>query len=208
MRPLPPCFTFALSCVLAWSAPFAQAQVQPVPATANRTITPKTTGFEWKDLTPAQHQALQPLGNHWHTLTEAHQRKWLAFAQTFPKLSSIDQARAHGRMTDWSQLTSRERQEARLNFAETKQLAPDEKRAKWQAYQALSLEEKQQLAAKAGNKPVGAATAITPVPKQKLAEVPEGKAQRRSTRLANATDTNNPSHSNALVPQGQPAQNN
>lgn len=208
MKILPRWFTCAVLCGLVLFNPLAIAQVQPVPTGVNRVAPTKTSGPEWKDLTPAQQQALRPLGSHWGTLSEAHKSKWLAFSQNFPKLSSNEQARAHGRMTDWSLLTPRQRQEARLNFAESKQLAPDEKRAKWQAYQALSPEERQQLAAKAGNKPTGAATAITPVPKQKLAELPEGKAQRRATRLANATDTTNLPNSNAPLPQGPPAQNN
>ncbi len=196
---------FAFVCGFGLVSPLARAQVQPVPAASNQVAATKTAGLAWKDLTPAQQQALRPLGSHWDTLSPIQKGKWLAFSQNFPKLSANEQARAHGRMTDWSLLTPRERQEARLNFGETRQLSPDNKRAKWQAYQALSPEEKQKLAASANAKPAGAATAITPVPKQKLAEVPEGKVQRRSTRLANVEG---PPNSSALVPQGPPAQNN
>src|SRR5665647_1999210 len=47
-----------------------------------------------------------------------------------------------------------------------------QKAATWQAYQALSPEEKQKLAILATPKPVGAAAAIKPVAPQKLAAVP------------------------------------
>ena len=69
-----------------------------------------------------------------------------------------------------------QRAQARLNFGKTKelsrQLTPEEKKARWEAYQALSPEEKQKLAAKASPNPTGAATAVKPVSPQKLAAVP------------------------------------
>jgi hypothetical protein len=82
----------------------------------------------------------------------------------------------HSRMNEWVTLSPQQRAQARLNFARTKelskQLTPEEKKAKWETYQALSPEEKQKLAAKANPKPAGAATAVKPVAPQKLAPVP------------------------------------
>ena len=84
----------------------------------------------------------------------------------------------HSRMNEWVALSPQQRAEARLNFAKTKelskQLTPEEKKAKWQTYQALSPEEKQKLAARATSRPAGAATAVKPVAPQKLAAVPPG----------------------------------
>ncbi len=81
-----------------------------------------------------------------------------------------------GRMKEWVALSPQQRNQARLNFAKTKELSkeltPEEKKAKWQAYQALSAEEKRKLAAKAPAKPVGAAATAKPVAPQKLATVP------------------------------------
>ena len=48
-------------------------------------------------------------------------------------------------MTEWVALSPNQRSEARLNFAEARKLPPEEKKAKWQAYQALSAEERQKL---------------------------------------------------------------
>ena len=75
-------------------------------------------------------------------------------------------------MTDWAALSVQQRTEARMNFAQTKKLSPGEKTANWQAYQALSPEEKQKLAANAQHKPTGATTMVKPVAPQKLADVP------------------------------------
>ena len=84
----------------------------------------------------------------------------------------------HSRMNEWVAMSPQQRAAARLNFAKTKELSkeltPDEKKAKWQTYQALSPEEKAKLAAKATPKPTGAATAVKPVEPQKLAVTPKG----------------------------------
>ena len=52
-------------------------------------------------------------------------------------MSGAEQAKLHSRMTEWAALSPQQRTQARLNFAETKQLSPDDKKAKWEAYQAL-----------------------------------------------------------------------
>ena len=84
----------------------------------------------------------------------------------------------HSRMVEWVAMSPQQRAAARLNFAKTKELSkeltPDEKKAKWQTYQALSPEEKAKLAAKGAPKPTGAATAVKPVEPQKLAVTPKG----------------------------------
>ena len=130
----------------------------------------------WADLTPMQQQTLKPLAISWSTLSEGQKRKWLEISKNYHSLPPEGQATMHGRMNEWVALSPQQRAEARLNFAKTKelsrQLTPDEKKAKWQTYQALSPEEKQKLAAKSTTRPVGAATAVKPVSPQKLAAVP------------------------------------
>jgi hypothetical protein len=78
-------------------------------------------------------------------------------------------------MTEWAALTPQQRTRARLNFGTTKRLSADEKRAKWEAYQALPAEEKRKLAASAAKPPVTAA-AVKPVPQDKLAKVPKPRS--------------------------------
>jgi hypothetical protein len=75
-------------------------------------------------------------------------------------------------MGEWAALKPKERQQARLNFAETKKTPAAERAANWEAYQALSPEEKEALAKKANAKPAGAAIAAKAPSPQKLTPVP------------------------------------
>lgn len=134
------------------------------------------SGPAWKDLTALQKQALGPLAERWPFLSELQKRRWLVLAQNFPSLPAPEQGKLHERMTEWASLSAQQRSQARLNFATANKLAPDDKRAQWEAYQALSAEEKHRLAAVAGPRPTGAATALRPVPARKLAQVPAATA--------------------------------
>lgn len=139
---------------------------------ASKAAVPSTTSPAWRELTAAQQQALKPLQGTWPTLTEPHKRKWIALSQSYAGMPAPEQARLHSRMSEWVALSPRQRAQARLNFAETSKHSHDEKKAKWQAYQNLSPEEKRRLAA--GARPItkGAAPAIKPSSAQKLAVVP------------------------------------
>jgi hypothetical protein len=129
-------------------------------------------GPGWETLTTTQKLALYPLAERWALISEAQKRRWLALAATFSTLPEEEQAKFHNRMTDWASLSAQQRNQARLNYAVTNKLAGDGKRAQWEAYQALSEEEKRALAARAAPKPKGAATALRPVSPKKLAQVP------------------------------------
>jgi hypothetical protein len=131
----------------------------------------------WAELTPAQQQALVPLAPKWDTLSETQKRKWLALSQNFPRMSGAEQAKLHSRMTEWVALSPQQRTQARLNFGQTQQLSPDDKKAKWEAYQALPPEEKNKLAARAA-KPPATAAAVKPVPSDKLAVAPKPAHKR------------------------------
>jgi len=130
----------------------------------------------WSELTLTQQQALRPLAGSWDGIREAQKRKWLEISKNYPALTPEEQAVLHSRMNEWVTLSPEQRAQARLNFAKTtelsRELTPEEKQAKWQAYQALGAEEKARLAAKAAPKPAGAATAVRPVAPQKLAVLP------------------------------------
>ena len=130
------------------------------------------TGPGWETLTTPQKLALYPLAERWALISETQKRRWLALAANFSALPEEEQAKFHDRMTDWASLSAQQRNQARLNYAVTNRLARDDKRAQWEAYQALSDEEKRALAARAAPKPKGAATALRPVSPKKLAQVP------------------------------------
>jgi len=148
---------------------------QAGPASASHLATPKVapaTKPFWNELTAEQQQALQPLAAHWHTLSTAHKRKWLALSRNYANMSADDQTTLHSRMIEWAALSNQQRAQARLNFAEVKRVPADERKAKWEQYQALSEEEKRRLAERAPAKPRGAAIPVRPVPAQKLVTVP------------------------------------
>ena len=151
--------------------------VTPRPAASAPSVSKVTSSKPtWAELTPMQQQTLKPLAASWVTLTEAHKRKWLEISKNYPSLPPEGQATMHSRMNEWVALSPEQRTEARLNFAKTKelskQLTAEEKKAKWETYQALSADEKQKLAAKAPPRPTGAAPAVKPVAPQKLATLP------------------------------------
>lgn len=156
--------------------PAAASQKAPGARAATRPQPPGDLPSEptWKQLDGKQQQALAPLQERWSGISELQKRRWLALAQTWDTRSPEEQTKLHSRMSEWASLSAQQRSQARLNYAVTKRLAasPSDKRAQWEAYQALSEEEKKRLAAKAAPRPKGAATAIHPVSPKKLAHVP------------------------------------
>jgi hypothetical protein len=130
------------------------------------------SSLSWEGLSQQQRESLHPLATTWDRLTEGQKRKWLAVAQNFTKLSQPEQEKIRNRMVEWAALKPKERELARLNFAETKKIAPTDRAANWEAYQTLTAEEKKELAQKARKKTPGAALAVKPVARDKLAIVP------------------------------------
>ena len=160
--PSTPTATTATSSVIATQA------AKPVLAAVKIAKAPADT---WDKLTPAQKVALQPLSTNWASLTEGHKRKWLAVSANFVQFSPEDKTKLHSRMTEWSSLSAKQREQARINFAQTKTLTPSDKQAKWESYKALPPETKQALAnIDVAPKPTGAATAVKPVAKDKLVD--------------------------------------
>ena len=178
------------ACLLAWSDGASSQPQRPSPAaSAPASVNPLATGPAWSQLTPSQQQALAPLASSWNTgMSDAQKRKWLEISRNYPELTPQAQATLNSRMNEWVALSPQQRAQARLNFGKTlelsRQLTPEEKKAKWEAYQALSPEEKQKLAATASPRPSGAATAVKPVAPQKLANVPAQTASRQDLKPA------------------------
>ena len=164
-----------------WAAPPAHSQSPQVPASKlpPKVVTNASTGSRWVELTPAQQTALAPLASAWNGISEAQKRKWIAMSQNFPSFSPAERTTLHGRMTEWAALSAAQRDQARLNFAKTKQLSTEEKKNQWEAYQALSPEQKKQLASKAQPKPTGAAPALTLAAPNRLAAVPITRSEPR-----------------------------
>ena len=170
-------------------------------ASASR-VAKSATSPLWAELTPQQQQALGPLAGAWPTISEAQKRKWLVISKSYGRLPAPEQVKLHSRMTEWVALSPQQRIDARLNFAESNQLSADDKKAKWEEYQALPPEERRKLAAGAASavKPPATAAAVRPVPAQKMATVPRG-GDLRPPRIAAAP--NQVDH-NTLLPQPVP----
>ena len=145
-------------------------------------------GPKWSDLNPEQKKVLEPLQNLWPSIEDYRKRKWLAIAKNFPHMSPQAQATAQERMREWASLTPAQRYQARLHFAQSQAYSSDEKIAKWEAYQALSDEEKNKLPS---TKPVwfkGAALVSKPVPPEKLTATPTAskEGQEKPPRIETA----------------------
>ena len=166
-------------------SPNASAAAHP---SAPKSSAPTSTRPLWSELTPAQQVALKPLSVNWNDLSEGRKRKWLTMSTNYPNMSSTEQAKLHDRMTEWVTLSVQQRNQARLNFAQAKAISPAEKQAKWQAYQALSPEEKHKLATKQPPPPKGAALAVKPDTSAQLTKVPtSSKSAKPGQKIAAAT---------------------
>jgi hypothetical protein len=136
-------------------------------------------------------KALQPLENLWPSLEVNRKRKWLVIAQNFSDMSESSQLLAQERMREWAALSPLQRSQARLNFAQTKQLSPDEKLAKWEAYQALNEEEKQKLPSSSRLPATkGAALAVKPISPAKLTTPPVKKEGQSSSPRIDTSQLN------------------
>jgi hypothetical protein len=100
----------------------------------------------WIDLTASQKIALLPLRDNWHFLGDTSKRKWIALSVNFQLLAVAEQVKLHARMNEWVALSQQQRTEARLNFTQSKLVPQSHKSATWEAYQALSPEDKKRLA--------------------------------------------------------------
>lgn len=106
-------------------------------------------GVRWKDLHPAQQASLRPLEHEWADISASQKQKWLKLSARFPNMTPADEARVQDRMAQWARMTPQQRGQARLNFQEVKQMKPKDRQARWDAYQALTPEQRQRLALRA-----------------------------------------------------------
>jgi hypothetical protein len=143
------------------------------------------TSSAWRQLTPMQRQALAPLGAQWSALTAQQQTKWLTISKNFTQLPVADQVTMHSRMADWVDLSPQQRNLARLNFNQMQSLPKEDKKAKWEAYQALTAEEKRLLVAGTASPAKSAAPTAKPVEPHRQVQTPvraaAGSASQPST---------------------------
>ena len=143
-------------------------------ATTAAKLSPKPAaedGVRWQDMKPAQQAVLKPLERDWSGIDAASKQKWLELAARFPRMSPDQQSRVQARMADWGRMTPQARGQARMNYQEAKQLPVQDRQARWESYQALSPEQKRQLAARAAPAPAPATSKAAP-----LADAPQAKS--------------------------------
>lgn len=142
-------------------------------------------GPSWAGLSAQQQQVLAPLKKEWPQI-EAHRRlKWLEVAARYPRLPADEQQRLQARMTDWARMTPAQRNAARQQFQEVRNLPDEERQARWAAYQALAPEERARLAQRAepGARPAAAPESSASSP------VAAGTAKRNIVRTPASTPT-------------------
>jgi hypothetical protein len=120
----------------------------------------------WKELTPAQREALAPLAAEWDTYDRDRKLKWLEVAKKFPQLTPEGRQRVHERMVQFAKLSPEEKRTARLNFQRAYELPLEQRQSLIQQYQELPPEKKQALAEKARKKPEPPRATKSPAKKQ------------------------------------------
>jgi Protein of unknown function (DUF3106) len=178
---------------IAGLTPMSLAQTPPR-ALAGASTTPPTAkpqGPAWSALAPAHKEVLAPLQRDWASIDADRKAKWIEVASRFPAMSPLDRQRVQERMAEWSRMTPSERGQARLQFQEAKQLSPEDRQARWDAYSSLPEAQRRELAQRA--KPVAAASATN------------GAAKPAPATRADSPKTAGLSEKRNLVPSGNGA---
>ena len=152
-RRVAPIAAALLACLL------VTAQAQPAAQPVARVAAPS-----WSALSPAHQQALATLHPTWDTIDAQRKLKWIEVADRFPRMPADERQRVQERMAAWAAMKPAERAQARIQFQETRDIGPEERHARWQAYQALPEDERKRLASAAKRPPVKAASAAPSVP--------------------------------------------
>jgi hypothetical protein len=161
----------------------ANPETSPLAATAAPAL-PPITAPKWADLLENERQVLEPLAPVWDEMSTTRRRKWRSIVKNYAQLSPDDQTKIRERMAEWALLSTKERQLARLNFAKSKNVNPQELASSWETYQSLSEAERKALSGRTPPVPAGAAIAPKPIPKEKLATI---AVTRHSTDAQRAT---------------------
>lgn len=199
--------TLGLGSALAQPKPPATEAAKTVAAGAP--VTPQSAtinaGKPWKSLEAAQQTALAPLSTTWETLNSGQKNKWLELSKNYAALPTTEQTKLQTRMGDWAKLSTQQRAQARHNFAVnqaiTSGLNSEQRSAQWQAYQLLSPQEKQALAAQSGKTPVAAAA--NPRPTEPLKNTPAPQFGTAKALAAQTTGTAAVSSKIAVAPHLQ-----
>lgn len=179
--------TRRVACWLVLPCLILNAQAAPPHPTAPLTLASADGG--WGSLSPQERQVLAPLAGQWHDMSPDIRDKWIRVARRHPSLSPSAQAKVQERMTQWAQTSPRQRGEARLRFQNARDLPAQQRQEKWRAYQALSPQEKADLAQQARRKQKPVSLPDTEAGPRELTQATEAKA--RASRSANSSTKTN-----------------
>jgi hypothetical protein len=142
-------------CVTRWLLVVAlgcggYAMGQPKGTATNQSAVPSSSGqTPWTALSPQQKRDLHPLQKEWLGLTADRQQKWLEVAARMPFMSDDERERVRERMYEWALMSPAQRGQARLQFQEVRQWPSEDRQARWEAYLALTDDERTALAGQA-----------------------------------------------------------
>jgi hypothetical protein len=193
------CAAVAAAVLVAAFAALAQT-VPPYQATPKPAVEARP---QWQALSVPQREALKPLEREWASIASERKQKWLAIAAKFPSMSAPEKARIQARMADWAKLSPQERGVARQQFQAAKRVAPQDRPSQWEAYQALSPEQKKQLAARAAAPVASRADRPPPGSPAGRNEKP-GPAQAKTNIVPNPVYAVQATPVNAMALQAQP----
>jgi len=140
-----------------------QAAGRPVIATAGVTEVPSTPAAHppkmtkvvssaaptWNELSAVQKHVLEPLAPDWDKLKPTTRKKWLEISNRYASMTPAEQERLQARMRGWVTLTPEQRRIARENYARANKLDTEQRALRWQQYQQLSEQQKEELAEQA-----------------------------------------------------------
>ena len=122
------------------------------PAAAAKQVSARVDKPLWKDLSPPQQVALDPLKGEWDHMEGVRKQKWLDIANRYSSMNPDEQQRIQEKMRAWIKLTPEQRRVARENYTLSKKIDKSQKSAQWEQYKQLPEEEKRKLAADAAAK--------------------------------------------------------
>lgn len=186
----------ALSALLSAVPGMAQTQVA--------TPTQSTSSNGWQQLGAKERQALAPLAARWGEISEGQRSKWRTIAKDFDQLPEADQQLMQTRMKEWAALSPVQRNQARLNFNTVQSVSKDQKKNRWDEYQALSDEEKRKLLNKAPAPTKTTAPSAKPTTPARLVQ-PAGRAVPANTLPAQVPINPKTLLPLTAAPTGEPA---
>lgn len=137
---------------------------------------------KWSELTPAERTALQPLQSQWAGIDTMRKQKWRDIAARYPTMTAEQKARTSSRMAEWAAMSPAQRNAARLQFEQVKQVPAPERQARWDVYQTLPTEQRDALTKQAANRapvPVPARPTDQPQTKSNIVDTSRSNAKPR-----------------------------